>query len=291
MNVFFRLIRINNWIKNIFLFFPLVFSLKLFNVESILHSIIGFFAFSFASSFIYIINDILDIENDKIHPRKQNRPLPSGQISIIRAIVIAFVLVVSSLLLAFHLHMLFFMIVAGYLLLNLAYNFYLKHVNLMDILSIALNFVLRILAGCYAIAVVPSNWIIVVTFFVSLVLIFIKRKSELKVLKDGYTKHRPVLKHYSKEILDKFIQISATITIFAYVMYTLDDVVVRVFKTDKLLYSTVFVVIGLFRFIQLSESERYNNEGDPTLLILKDRFIQLISFLWMVYVILILYFV
>ena len=194
------------------------------------------------------------------------------------------VLIVSFLLpVAFRLTLL------SYFVLNLAYNFGLKNVNLIESVTLAINFVMRVLAGCYAIAVVPSHWILVITFFLALFLTLIKRKSELKILQEKAILHRKVLKNYTIDLLNKLIYICATITLTAYMLYTFDTKVMSIFGTDKLIYSTIFVVIGIFRFIQLSENNEYNDEGDPTTLLLKDIFSQIIFGLWVAYIILIIY--
>lgn len=284
-----QLLRGRSWIKNFFLFFPLIFSLELFSPDSVIRSLVAFIGFSLVSSTIYIINDIGDIDADRLHPRKKTRPLPSGKISLKLAYIMAAVLIIAAAAVGWILSLKFMAALAGYFLLNIAYNLVLKHVNLLDVATIAINFVLRILAGCFAIAVTPSQWIIVVTFFISLFLVFIKRKSELKILKENAPEHRPVLKYYTIALLDKYILINAAVTLFAYVMYTLDEHVIALFNTDKLIYSTPFVAIGLFRFMQLSESNKYNDEGDPTHLLLKDRYIQIVFLLWLGYLISILY--
>lgn len=285
-----KLIRISNWMKNIFVLFPLVFSLQLFVLRSVITAIIATAAFCLMGSAIYVLNDLLDIEKDKLHPRKKHRPLPSGKVKKQLAVFIMVACVICSTGLAFLLPLPFQVILLGYLVLNIGYNFFLKQVNIIESITLAINFVLRVLAGCYAIAVVPSHWILVITFFVALFLTFIKRKSELKIIKQNAGEHRRVLKNYSLVLLDRFVYICATITLTAYMLYTIDKKVIAQFNTDSLIYSTVFVVVGLFRFIQLSESNKYDNEGDPTTLLLKDTFAQITFLAWLVYMIMVIYF-
>ncbi len=285
-----KLIRLSNWLKNIFVLFPLVFSLQLFVLQSVVTAIIASVAFCFMGSAIYVLNDLLDIEKDKLHPRKKHRPLPSGKIKKQLAIFIMVVCVCCSAGLAYFLPLSFQLILLGYFVLNISYNFILKQINIIESITLGVNFVLRVLAGCYAIAVVPSHWILVITFFVALFLTFIKRKSELKIIQQNAGEHRKVLKNYSLELLNRFVYICATITLTAYMLYTIDEKVIAQFNTDLLIYSTVFVVTGLFRFIQLSESNKYHDEGDPTTLLLKDTFAQITFIAWLVYMVVVIYF-
>jgi len=284
-----KLIRITNWLKNVFVIFPLVFSLHLFQINSIKATLLAFLLFSFTGSALYILNDILDIDKDRLHPRKKNRPLPSGEIGISLALIIMTLFAISVGILNFLLPINFRIALLFYFMTNLAYNFGLKNVNLIESITLAVNFVIRVLAGCYAIAVVPSNWILVITFFIALFLTLIKRKSELKILQDNAVQHRKVLKNYTVDMLDKLIYICATITLTAYMLYTIDAKVTEIFGTDKLVFSTIFVVLGIFRFIQLSESKQYSDEGDPTTLLLKDAFSQIVFGLWVIYIVVIIY--
>jgi 4-hydroxybenzoate polyprenyltransferase len=165
----------------------------------------------------------------------------------------------------------------------------LKQVNLLDCFSVAISFVLRTIGGCYAINVLPSFWIIVITFTTALFLIFIKRKSEIIMLGDKAVQHRKVLVNYNITMLDQFIFITGAITLTGYIMYTINEKVLEIFGTHLLVYSSFFVFLGIFRFIQISNSNSHSNEGDPTTLILKDRFSQVNLMAYAVYVITIIY--
>jgi 4-hydroxybenzoate polyprenyltransferase len=237
------------------------------------------------------MNDWVDADNDALHPRKKNRPIPSGKISKNQALSIALVTIgcAAGVFVIAQLPMAFGVITLLYVLLNLAYSFGLKTINIIEFFIVAINFVFRVLAGCYVIAVNPTSWILVVSFFLALFLILIKRKSELVVLKDQAKHHRAVLQHYSVELLDKFIFIVATITITAYLLYTMDVKVQTALHTDKILYTSLFVVLGIFRFVQLSQSDEFSGEGDPTTLLFKDRFTQVNLLLWMISLIALLY--
>ena len=285
-----KLIRISNWLKNLFVISPLVFSLKLTSPGPVVHSLIAFFVFSFTASGFYIYNDLIDLHKDLLHPRKKERPLASGIISKNIAVVIMILFFVAGIAGLFFLPIPFTYILASYVVLSILYNMFLKEVNLLETVVLAVFFVIRVLAGCFAITVVPSHWILSITFFLALFLVFIKRKSEIIMLGQAAEEHRKVLKNYSMVLLDRFIYITAAITLTSYMLYTINESVVQIFGSDILIYSTVFVVLGLFRFIQLSESGTYQYEGDPTTLLLKDRFLQVVVLCWAMYVVAVLYF-
>ena len=291
MKMYFELLRIKSWVKNGFLFLPLVFALKLLEQDLFISVVIAFFSFSFCSSFIYIINDVLDAKADALHPRKKNRPIPSGKISSRLALMIGFgCLAVSfGLVFSFAISVFFSYVLLCYLFLNVAYVLVLKNIHLIELFVVAINFVLRVLAGCFVINVAPSNWILVVTFFLSLLLVLVKRRAELVVLGTNAAAHRKVLKYYSEGFLDKLILIAATITITAYILYSIDPKVTFLLKTNSLIYTSVFVVIGVFRFVQLSEGKEFEGEGDPTTLLFKDRFTQLVLLAWLISLFLLLY--
>lgn len=290
MSNFFQLLRINNWIKNLLVLAPLIFSLNIFHITKVIQSLEAFAAFCLISSAIYIFNDILDIEKDKIHPRKKYRPLASGKISILRAFIIALVLTALSLSVSWFLSFNFTLVIFSYLVLNSLYNIKLKTVPLIEAFIIAINFLIRIIAGSVAISVIPTEWIVFVTFFLATMLTFIKRKSEIKVLESKSGEHRSVLKHYNLQTINQLIFISATLTLAGYVLYTINHPLFQNETINWLFYSFIFVAFGLFRFILISDSEQLEKEGDPTILILKDRYLQLTILLWILYVIWAIYF-
>ena len=291
MKMYFELLRIKSWVKNGFLFLPLVFALKLLHPDLFLSVVIAFFSFSFCSSFIYIINDVLDAKADALHPRKKNRPIPSGKISSRLALMIGVGCLAASfgLVFSFAISVFFSYVLLCYLFLNIAYVLVLKNIHLIELFVVAINFVLRVLAGCFVINVAPSNWILVVTFFLSLLLVLVKRRAELVVLGTNAAAHRKVLKYYSEGFLDKLILIAATITITAYILYSIDPKVTFLLKTNSLIYTSIFVVIGVFRFVQLSEGKEFDGEGDPTTLLFKDRFTQLVLLAWLISLLFLLY--
>lgn len=289
MQVYLRLIRVQSWVKNLFLLAPLVFSFNLFNTALYQVSLLAFGAFCFLSSSVYVFNDILDADADKAHPRKKQRPIPSGEISASAAMRVGLLCLLMSAMLTYVLQQpKFAYALVTYLIINIAYVLKLKHISLVDGFCIASGFVLRVLAGCYAISVVPSDWIVVVTFFLALFLAFGKRKSELMLLDKEAQIHRKALKGYSVQTLDVFIYTSAAIAITAYLMYTLTSTTIPEHLHQPLKYSAFFVVFGLFRYIQLI-NDYESVDGDPTLLVYKDRLLQVTILLWVIYAIAVFY--
>lgn len=284
------LLRIPSWLKNGFVIAPLVYSLKLFSEDALLKEAIAFFIFSLTSSSLYILNDIIDRKEDLLHPRKKKRPIASGKVKIPLAVVIMIALFSIAITAATYLSSDFLIIISLFILNNILYSYWWKKVNLLDSFSIGISFVLRTVGGCFAISVVPSPWIIIITFTLSLFLVFIKRKSELEILGENAVKHRAVLKNYSVEILNYFIFITAAITLTAYILYSINTEVNELLSTNLLVYSSIFVFLGVFRFIQISFLKQYENEGDPTTLLIKDRFTQFNILSYLVYLLLIIYY-
>lgn len=285
-----KLLRVKSWIKNGFVVLPAIFSFKLVSVDSLLLVLLSFLSFSMISSVIYVLNDIKDIEEDKLHPRKKFRPLPSGSITIRRAYVLAGTVLAFDIFLAICFFQEDSIILIVYFIVNLLYVYGLKNVVLIDCFIIGANFVLRVIYGSHVLDVEPSKWIISVTFFVALFLAFLKRRSEFLVLKDDAGKHRKVLNEYSLAFLDPIIMICASVVIFSYLMYCLDPTVLFNQSNMYSYFSVVFVVLGVFRYIQINYSNSYDNEGDPTQLIYKDRIIQVVVFGWIMFLLFVIYF-
>jgi 4-hydroxybenzoate polyprenyltransferase len=291
MKIGWHLLRVKSWVKNGFLFLPAIFSLRLLQWEFMCSVFVGSIIFSLISSFVYINNDIKDAEEDALHPRKKYRPIAAGLISKQRAFLIGIGLLILafSLLFIAKLPLAFLGIVLTYLILNILYSFWLKTLPLLELFIVAINFVLRVLAGCAIITVNPSHWILVVTFFLAFLMVVVKRKSEITQLQGNAVNHRAVLKAYSVGFLNTLTYIAATITITAYLLYSIDPDVVKALGTDWLMYSSLFVLMGVIRFIQISEHGLYEGEGDPTTLLFKDRFLQGTVFCWILYLIGIIY--
>jgi 4-hydroxybenzoate polyprenyltransferase len=264
-----KLIRVPQWIKNLFVLVPLVFSMNILHADSLKFAVFAFFAFCMASSLVYIINDIVDRESDKMHPKKKERPIASGVISVPQAIAIAAILLVVNLVLCSQLGMYFILTNFGYILLNIFYTFYAKNVVLLDIFSIAAGFMLRVIAGAYAINVEVSSWLLLTTMFLSLFLAIMKRRSELVLTADStHNSTRKVLTNYTVAFTDQMATISAAAVIICYALYTTSQRTIDIFKTEELIFTTPFVVFGIFRYMYLVY--KYDQGENTTEIMLHD---------------------
>ena len=279
-----HLLRPKHWIKNLFVFAALIFSLNLFNIVKSIASLQAFFAFCLASSFVYIINDIIDIEQDRKHPKKRNRPIASGKISIKNAIIISIICLITGITLAYFINLNTLIVISVYIFVNIFYSMKIKNVVILDVMFIALGFILRMIAGATAIEVSFSNWILLTTFCISLFLGFGKRRGEILLTNNNTQKNtRFVLKLYSKQFLDYMITSSITLTIISYALYTIDSEVIKKFGTDKLIYTVPLVIYGIFRYLYVVYKS--DSDGDPTEVVLKDKSIISVVLLWILLVI------
>ena len=259
MKEYFKLFRIHQWIKNIFIFVPLVFSKNLFNNELLFVVVAGFFEFCFASSVVYIVNDVIDIESDREHPVKRTRPLPSGKITKKSAIISAIILFAIILIFLPFFNLEFDIYLIVYIILNVFYSFKLKNIVIIDIFSIAAGFMIRIISGAVIINVEISNWLILTTMFISLFLGVMKRRSELVLVENKST--RKVLAEYSITFSDQMATIAAAGVIICYALYSVASRTVTVFGTENLIFTTPFVVFGIFRYMYLVYM---NDQGENT---------------------------
>ena len=272
----FRLLRPAHWIKNGFVLVGLLFGRAIFKPEFVVAAIFAFIAFSLMASFVYIINDLSDIDADRLHPVKRNRPVTSGAVSALQAKVLAAFLLSVALPVAWLASPIVFAIVMGYGAMNLAYSFGLKDIVVLDVFIIATGFMLRILAGTVGIGIEPSKWLIVCGLMVTLFLGFTKRRAEL--VQAGNNKRRRVLEHYSVDLLDKFIGIMASATIITYSLYTVAPETVKQHNTDKLIYTSPVVMYGLFRYLYLLYQRKQGE--DPVTDLFHDRQILLTLLTW-----------
>lgn len=265
-----RLMRPKQWIKNVFVLAPLVFSGEVTQLVSILHSTTAFILFCLASSATYVLNDYHDIESDRRHPVKsKKRPLASGEVSKVQAQILM-VLLYGLVLLSFLFTPQISLVICGYLLINVAYTFYLKHQPVLDIFTIAVGFVLRVYAGAVALDVPLSSWMFITTLSLALYLASIKRRQELA--KSGKNA-RSVLQHYTVELVDKYAEMSATCAILFYSLFVISD-------KPSMVFTIPFVLFGLYRYWFIVES----NEGgeSPTDALFADRLLQLTIIGWVV---------
>ena len=247
-----KLIRPKHWVKNFFVFAALIFARELFHLEPLLEAVKAFVVFCLSASAIYIINDVADVDADRAHPEKRNRPIASGAIPVPRALALAgFLLAVSALIVSGMTH-LFIIAIVVYVLMNLAYSFRLKEVVLLDVFIVAAGFMLRVVGGAYAINVTVSSWLVLCSLFISLFLGFAKRRSELqRAAPAGAAEQRRVLAMYVPAVLDQMLTIAGAGAVISYALYTVAPRTIEIFHTEKLIYTTVFVIFGVFRYLHL----------------------------------------
>ena len=284
------LIRPQQWIKNGFVLIPMFFGGRLLNADDVIASVVTFFAFSFAASAIYCFNDIVDVDADRRHPVKCHRPIASGAVSVPTAYALMAVLALLSALL------LFFLpqragetagIVAFYFLLNMAYCLWLKRHAIIDVCTVAFGFVLRILAGGMACNVAVSNWLVLMTFLLALFLSFAKRRDDvLRMNETGEPPRRNTIR-YNITFVNQAITVTGTVTLVCYIMYTVSPEVVSRFHAPYLYLTSIFVLVGLLRYMQLTVVDEVS--GDPTKILLRDRFTQAIVVAWIMVFLLIIY--
>lgn len=281
-----KTMRPKQWLKNVFVFAALVFDRQLISPESLLITVLAAILFCLASSMVYISNDLADIDSDRQHPSKQHRPLASGQLSQKTAIITAIVLGVITFPSAFLLDLGLGLIVAGYFILMLAYSLWLKHMPLIDIMIIALGFVMRVAAGAIIIETQRfSPWLFVTTTFLALFLGLGKRRAEIELLEKEAASHRRVLDGYSLELIDQLLTIVLSTTLMTYCLYTFSAEITP--GTYPMMLTIPFVIYGLFRYLYLVRIEHCG--GAPEDIVISDRPMQATVALWGLTVLLILY--
>ncbi|MCC7439394.1 MAG: decaprenyl-phosphate phosphoribosyltransferase [Armatimonadetes bacterium] len=276
LNARIRLMRPSHWVKNAFIFAPLVYGKALMNTDSDLRAVMAFFAFCFVSSSVYILNDIVDRNADAQHPKKKHRPIASGAVSVGSAIVQLAMVAAVAVVLAAQLPWQAGACIGIYAALNLGYSFGLKHVVLLDIFIIAAGFMLRVLTGAKAIQVDVSEWLIICTLFLSLFLGVAKRRSELSHL--GRGESRKVLEDYTPELIRVILNVSVTGSIMSYTLYSVSDHTQQFFGTDKFVYTVPIVMYGIFRYLYLDEKRR--TAENPVAVILRDPSLIATGIIW-----------
>lgn len=282
-----QLLRTKQWIKNSFIFMPLVFGQKLFEYPFNLKALYAFFLFSFISSCVYLINDIFDIEKDKSHPVKKHRPIASGLIGKKHAWIIAFILSAISIFLSINLEIKLGFVVLFYLVLNFIYTIFLKNIVIIDVFCLSVFFLLRIIAGTVVVNVEFSYWMIFMIMLLAMFLGFNKRRQELQFLQSSEGQ-RVVLGEYSLYFIDQMISVLTSSIVIVYMLYTIDARTVREFGTDHLYYSIPFVYYGIFRYLYLVHKK--SEAEDPTLVLLSDKMMQVNLIIWIAVCISVIYF-
>lgn len=285
MHPLIRLMRPHQWVKNGFVFVGLLFGHAWRDPDEVMLVLVAFVAFCLLSAAVYVLNDLVDREQDRLHPEKRQRPLASGQVTVAAAVGLALACLLGGLGMAFGLLLPLGLpgsqapwIFVAYLLLNVGYSAGLKHVAVLDVFLIAAGFMLRILAGTLGIGIWPSHWLLLCGLMLTLFLGFAKRRAELAVLQDAGGQHRPVLDAYTVPMLDQFITLAATATVIAYSLYTVSDDTIAMHGTRWLIVTVPCVVYGLLRYLYRLHR---GGGGDPARELLTDRHLLGVFALWL----------
>lgn len=282
-----KTMRLRQWTKNGFIFFGLIFDRQLFLVEPFFRTVAGFFLFCLISSAVYLFNDIADVEADRNHPVKKFRPIASGKLPVNVAGSVALLLTSIAIPLGYILAPGFALILATYLIINLLYSRWLKHIAILDVMILSSGFVLRVAAGIILISPVErfSPWLYMITILFSLYIALGKRRAELHLLAQGASAHRKVFDGYTIPLLDQYITIVSGMTIVAYSLYTFSAP--NLPENHTMMLTIPFVVYGIFRYLQLIQTG--HAAGAPDEVALKDRPLQITMLLWGLAVIAIFY--
>jgi 4-hydroxybenzoate polyprenyltransferase len=281
------LLRPKDWAKNLFLFIPLFFSGDFFHWDLYPKLILGFIAFSLVASSIYIINDYRDIEDDKKNPEKKSRPLASGKVSKPAALIICVLLLITGFAIAFFIRDKFLFVLGIYFILNLAYSFGLKTIPILDIIIVAIGFVLRIKSGAVIAMIGLTEWLNIMVFLLALFMAIGKRRDDVLLKLSSGTDMRKSIKGYNLEFLNVVLALVCAVIVVAYFMYTMSPDVIRRMGTYRLYYTCLFVLAGILRYLQIIFV--HSAAGSPTRILYKDRFIQISILLWITSFYLIIY--
>ena len=284
------LLRPHQWLKNLFVFLPLFFGGHLLEAACLRPAVLVFLAYCFAASGVYCLNDIHDAASDRLHPKKCRRPIASGAVSRAQGYVLMLVCLALSLavIVLGRIHVAAACVIVLYIAMNTAYCLALKHVALLDVFVIAMGFVLRILAGGLATGIVLSHWIVLMTFLLSLFLALGKRRDDMLIYETSGVTVRDTLHRYSLAFINQAIAIVASVTIVCYIMYTVSPDVTERFHSIHVYATSLFVLAGIFRYLQLTIVDA--KSGSPTEVLLKDRFIHACIAGWVAVFVIILYF-
>lgn len=289
-----KLLRPQQWIKNLFVFLPLFFDRHLFDAGYLVPCILVFFAFSMAASGIYCFNDIHDAEANQNHHEKRNRPIASGKVSKASGYIAMLVCFALSVALMCFIYTatdrndLIFLVIGTYVVMNIAYTLLLKHIAIVDVFVIAVGFVLRVLAGGVATSIHLTHWIVLMTFLLALFLAFAKRRDDVVAFENSGVAMRKTANRYNLRFLNTATSIVGSITMVCYIMYTVSPEVVERFGSPYVYLTSIFVLAGIIRYLQIMTVEVKG--GDPTQVILKDRFIQGCVIGWLLAFALIIYY-
>lgn len=274
---YFYLLRIHHWVKNLFVFVPAFFAGTILEVNNLIVLIQGFACFCLTASAIYILNDYRDIEVDKLHPVKKDRPLPAGTVSTSTALVLMIVFLLAAFGWAWMLEIRFFYFIVLYFVINLGYSLGLKNISLVDIFLVSSGFLIRAVAGGFLIGVFISQWLVIMVFLLSLLLAFAKRRDDLVLAKSG-TVVRKSSAQYTIEYINTCLSLISGVIMVSYIMYTLSEDVQQRIGENYLYITSLFLFAGILRYLQITLVK--NDSGSPTKILLTDRFVQVVILGW-----------
>jgi 4-hydroxybenzoate polyprenyltransferase len=287
MKQYLKLIRVEQYIKNAFVFAPLFFDSQFLNIDNLINVTLAFLCFCSISSSVYIFNDYFDINEDKNHPQKRFRPLASGSISINNGLVLMLILMISSIIVSYLISVELFLVIISYLALNFLYSKWLKHIAILDVNIIAVGFILRIVAGSVVSDVVPSIWILLITYLLALFLGISKRRTDVVLAENGNAVRKNI-EGYNLVFINVILGILASIIIVSYIFYCISPEVQLHYHSNLLYVSIIFVVNGIFRYLKLVFVDQ--STYSPTKIVLNDLFIQFTILGWLLLMSYLLYF-
>lgn len=279
MNNILKLMRPYQYVKNIFIFAPLLFSFNFDDNAKIVTTLIIFILFSLLASSVYVLNDLMDIQEDKAHPTKKNRPLANGSVSIGVAKFLFVFLSAISLIGSFFISIELFYVLVAYFILNISYSLKLKHISIVDIFIIATGFVLRLFAGSVATDIHLSMWIIVITFLLAIFLALAKRRDDVLLSMSG-AQTRKNIDGYNLEFVNAAMTLMSGVVVVSYILYTVSSEVIARVHTEYLFLTSFFVLLGIFRYMQITFVEQ--KSGSPSKIVLSDLFLQITLVLWVI---------
>lgn len=287
MSAIIRMLRIKDWVKNLFLFIPTFFAGNIFNFSQLALLLAGAFAFSLAASGIYVMNDYRDRELDRLHPKKRKRPIASGEVSEGTAKTVMVLLLLSSLALSFLINHDFLYILIIYIFLNIGYSMGLKNIAILDLFIVASGFLLRVYAGGFIADVPVTEWLAIMILLLALFLVTAKRRDDLVIRSETGEFVRKASRSYNLEFINSCLTLLSAVIIVAYIMYTMSAEVTDRFRSTHLFMTTVFVIAGIMRYLQITFVEQ--DSGSPTAILYKDKFILITILGWIVSFYLIIY--
>ena len=287
MKHFFTLLRPKQYIKNIFIFLPLFFIGQVTDIELFVKASLAFVAFSLSASAVYIFNDYEDIKDDRKHPKKKYRPLAAGTISKNTALLLMIILFIIGFTLMAVISLKALVILSIYVILNILYSLKLKRIAVLDVTIIAIGFVSRLFVGSFAYDIQLTIWIVIMTFLLALFMALAKRRDDVLIFLKSGSKMRKSIDGYNMQLIDGAMLVMASIVIVSYILYTTSQEIIEKFQSENLYLTTLFVIFGVMRYLQLTIVEKIS--GSPTEIILKDTIMQInlvlwiSSFVWIIY--------